>query len=86
MGRNATKTNTAAKTNTTMSEPFLSIETDPSDTVWEIRKIVGKKYLNGAPYYLVDWSPTLEPKKLLPKELIDEFEERIKAQYGAKHK
>jgi hypothetical protein len=39
-------------------------------------------------YYLVEWCPTLVPKHLLghAKELMDEFEARLRAQRGVKNR
>jgi hypothetical protein len=53
---------------------------------WEVRKIVGKEYINGVPHYWVDWYPTLEPEESLEhtKELVDDFEARLQSQRGVK--
>jgi hypothetical protein len=46
---------------------------------WEVRKIIGKEYVDGVLHYLVKWCPTLEPVHSLEhaKELVDEFEARL---------
>ncbi|CZT11993.1 uncharacterized protein RAG0_15992 [Rhynchosporium agropyri] len=56
------------------------------DLDWDIREIIGKEDLDGVLYYLVDWHPTLLPVHSLghAKELVDEFEARIRAQRGSK--
>jgi hypothetical protein len=53
---------------------------------WEVRKIVGKEYINGILYYWVDWYRTLEPEDVLEhaKELVDDFEARLQGAYGVK--
>ncbi|KAH6704183.1 hypothetical protein BKA61DRAFT_183609 [Leptodontidium sp. MPI-SDFR-AT-0119] len=56
------------------------------DPDWDVRAIIGKEDLDGVSYYLVDWHPTLLPVQSLghAKELVDEFEARIRAQRGVK--
>ena len=56
------------------------------DPDWDVREIIGKEDLDGVSYYLVDWHPTLLPVHSLghAKELVDEFEARIRAQRGFK--
>lgn len=56
------------------------------DPDWDVRAIIGKEDLDGVSYYLVDWHPTLLPVHSLghAKELVDEFEARIRAQRGVK--
>ena len=62
--------------------PMLT-DVDPD---WDVREIIGKEDLDGVSYYLVDWHPTLLPVHSLghAKELVDEFEARIRAQRGFK--
>jgi len=62
--------------------PMLT-DVDPD---WGVREIIGKEDLDGVSYYLVDWHPTLLPVHSLghAKELVDEFEARIRAQRGFK--
>jgi hypothetical protein len=54
---------------------------------WEVRNIIGKEDVDGVLHYLVEWSPTLEPVHLLghAKELVDEFEARLRTQHGVKN-
>ena len=56
------------------------------DPDWDVREIIGKEDLDGVSYYLVDWHPTLLPVHSLghAKELVDEFEARVRAQRGSK--
>jgi hypothetical protein len=64
-----------------LTNPQLCPEViDPSED-WEVRKIIGKEYVDSILYYLVEWCPTLEPEHSLgyAKELVDEFEARLQA-------
>jgi hypothetical protein len=49
---------------------------------WDVRKIIGKEYIDGVLHYLVVWCDTLEPEHSLGQasELVKEFEARIYAQ------
>jgi len=49
---------------------------------WEVRDILGKKVVDGRVHYLVDWRPTLVLEDVLgnAKELVDEFEARLRTQ------
>jgi hypothetical protein len=57
-----------------------------TDEEWEVRKIIGKEYVDGVLHYLVEWCPTLEPQHSLghAKELVDKFESQLRAHHGAK--
>jgi hypothetical protein len=64
-----------------LTKPQLCPEViDPSED-WEVRKIIGKEYVDGILHYLVEWCPTLEPEHSLghAKELVDEFKARLQA-------
>jgi hypothetical protein len=55
---------------------------------WEVRDILGKKVIDGKVYYLVYLEPTLVPEDSLletAKELADEFEARLRAQFDSKN-
>jgi hypothetical protein len=54
---------------------------------WEIRDIIGKKDVDSKIHYLVDWCPTLVPERSLrsAKELVDEFEARLRTQLKSKN-
>lgn len=54
---------------------------DDAGQEWEVRKIIGKEYVNGVLHYLVEWCPTLEPQHSLghAKVLVDEFEAQLQA-------
>ncbi|KIM94395.1 hypothetical protein OIDMADRAFT_60723 [Oidiodendron maius Zn] len=56
------------------------------DQDWEVRRIIGREYVDGVLHYLVDWHPTLEPEHLLghTKELVDEFKARLEEERVAK--
>jgi hypothetical protein len=51
---------------------------------WEVRKVIGKEYVDGVLNYLVEWCPTLEPQHSLghAKELVDKFESQLRAHRG----
>jgi hypothetical protein len=53
---------------------------------WDVRDILSKKVINDEVHYLVDWRPTLVPEHALgnAKELVDEFEARVRAQLKSK--
>lgn len=53
---------------------------------WEVSDILGKKVVDGEVQYLVDWRPTLVPEHELgnAKELVDEFEARVRSQRESK--
>jgi hypothetical protein len=55
---------------------------------WPVRKITGRKYVNGEWHYWVNWTRTLMPKHLLrhAMDLVDEFERGLHAQRGVKNK
>ncbi|KAH9203115.1 hypothetical protein DL95DRAFT_399665 [Leptodontidium sp. 2 PMI_412] len=57
-----------------------------ADRYWEVRKIVGKEYINGVLHYWVDWYPTPEPEDSLEHamELVDDFEAQLQGQCGVK--
>ncbi|KIM92563.1 hypothetical protein OIDMADRAFT_62450 [Oidiodendron maius Zn] len=61
-------------------------EIEDVDQEWEVRKVIGKEYVDGVPHYLVEWCPTLEPQHSLrhAKELVDEFEVQLEARRVAK--
>ena len=68
-----------------------SFEVDDAQVVdanldWDVRDILSKKVINGKVYYLVDWRPTLVPEHALgnAKELVAEFEARVRAQLKSK--
>jgi hypothetical protein len=58
-----------------------SCQVTDTNRYWEVRKIIGKEYVDGVLHYLVEWCPTLEPVYLLEhaKELVNEFEARLAA-------
>lgn len=62
-----------------LTNPQLCPEVTNTDRDWEVRKIIGKEYVDGMLHYLVEWCPTLEPVHSLEhaKELVDEFEARL---------
>jgi len=68
-------------------EPQLAAQVIDANQDWEVRRIIGKEDIDGVLHYLVEWSPTLAPEHLLghAKELVDEFEARLRAQRGAKN-
>jgi hypothetical protein len=53
---------------------------------WEVRKIIGKEYVDGVLHYLVEWCPTLEPQHSLghAKELVDKFESQLRGHRGVR--
>lgn len=53
---------------------------------WEVRKIIGKKDIEGVLYYRVVWAETWQPAHSLlhAKELVDEFETRMQEHRGVK--
>ena len=53
---------------------------------WEVRKIIGKEYVDGMLHYLVEWCPTLEPQHSLgyAKELVDKLKSQLRAHRGTK--
>jgi hypothetical protein len=55
---------------------------------WEVRKIIGKEDVKGVVHYLVEWCPTLVPENSLgnAKELVDEFEARVRAKREVKNR
>jgi hypothetical protein len=57
-----------------------------ADEEWEVRKIIGKEYVDGVLHYLVEWCPTLEHQHSLghAKELVDKFESQLRAHRGTK--
>jgi hypothetical protein len=59
---------------------------DDANQEWEVRKAIGKEYVDGMLHYLVELCPTLEPQHSLgyAKELVDKFEARLQAPRGAK--
>lgn len=61
-------------------------EMDDANQEWEVRKIIGKEYVEGVLHYLVEWCPTLEPQHSLgyATELVDKFEAQLRAHRGAK--
>jgi hypothetical protein len=67
-------------------EPQLGPAVIDANQEWEIHKIIGREDVDGVRHYLVEWSSTLEPKHSLPKELVDEFEARLRAQREVKGK
>ncbi|CZT13577.1 uncharacterized protein RAG0_17073 [Rhynchosporium agropyri] len=71
---------------TSPTEPEVCPVLTDVDPDWDVREIIGKEDLDGVSYYLVDWHPTLLPVQSLghAKELVDQFEARIRAQRGSK--
>lgn len=68
-------------------KPKLSPEEmDDVNQEWEVRKIIGKEYVDGVLHYLVEWCPTLEPEHSLGHAagLVDKFESRLRVHCGAK--
>jgi hypothetical protein len=49
---------------------------------WEICNVIGKEYVNGVVYYLVEWNPTLMPEYILKnaKGLVNKFKAQLQAQ------
>lgn len=62
-----------------LTKPQLCLEVTDTNRDWEVRKIIGKEYVDGVLHYLVKWCPTLEPVNSLEhaKELVDEFEAQL---------
>jgi hypothetical protein len=58
-----------------------------ADPDWEVCDILGKKVVDGKVHYLVDWRPTLVLEDELgnAKELVDEFEARLRTQRESQH-
>jgi hypothetical protein len=69
------------------TESKLCPQVIDADRDWEVRKIVGKEYVNGVLHYLVDWYPTLLPEHSLEhaKELVEDFEARLRTQRDVKN-
>lgn len=69
------------------TKPQLCLQLIDANQDWEVRQIIGKEDINGEPHYLVDWQPTLLPRHSLgdAKELVDNFEARLKARRGVKN-
>jgi hypothetical protein len=68
-------------------EPALAPQVVDADLDWDVRDILGKKVVDGKVHYLVDWRPTLVLEDELGnvKELVDEFEARIRTQRKSQH-
>jgi hypothetical protein len=64
-----------------LRKPQLSPELEDSSQAWEVRQIIGKEYVDGVLHYMVEWCLTLQPEHSLEnaKELVDEFEARLRA-------
>jgi hypothetical protein len=61
------------------SQPSPELADSSQD--WEVREVIGKEYVDGVLHYMVEWCPTLLPEHSLghAKELVDEFEGRLRA-------
>lgn len=59
-----------------LTKPQLYPEVAEPGREWEVRKVIGKEYVEGVLHYMVEWCPTLEPANDLEhaKEAVDEFE------------
>ena len=66
---------------TRLTEPSPAAQAVDANLDWDIRDIIGKKFVDGEVLYLVDWRPTLGNAK----ELVDEFEARLRAQLDSKN-
>lgn len=52
---------------------------DDANQEWEVRKAIGKEYVDGMLHYLVEWCLTLRTQHSLgyAKQLVDKFEARL---------
>lgn len=64
------------------TDPALAAQVVDAGPDWEVRDILGKKVVYGKVHYFVDWRPTLVLEDVLEnaKELVDEFEARLRTQ------
>lgn len=80
------RTTPASSESARLTESPLAAQAVVADHDWEVRDIIGRKDVGGEVYYLVDWRQTLVPESALvnAKELVDEFEPRLRAQLESK--
>jgi hypothetical protein len=88
-GRVASTARTApvAPESAPLTDPALPPQVVDADPDWEVRDILGKKVVDGKVHYLVDWRLTLVLESELgnAKELVDEFEARLRTQRESQH-